>query len=207
MAMVAMMLAPAHAGAQDDWQLRKDKNGIRVYTRETDQSGFDEFRAETVLDFSPQVLLNVLKDVEQYDQWVSEVKTAEVLEKSGDTSMVYYSVIEVPFPFQDRDVVYHNTFSWDSSRTRLTITTKGLPEYLDKKENLVRMPVGKGRWIAETLEPGMTKVTLQMLIDPGGNLPAWLVNSFIADSPYRTMKNLKTFGKKEEYQTGKLREK
>ena len=36
-----------------------------------------------------------------------------------------------------------------------------------------------------------TLINNQFISDPGGSMPAWVVNSFLASNPYNTVKELK----------------
>ncbi len=184
---------------QDDWQLRKEKDGISVYTRETNESDFKEFRATTHLDFSLATFLNIMWDVSAYPDWVSDLKSSHTIERYDDTAQVYYAEIKVPFPFENRDAVYYNRFIYDSLSQQLTISIDCMNGYVEEKEDLFRMPFCQGEWKAKSVGQNRLEVTLQMLVDPGGNIPAWLANQFIADSPYNTLKNLRSFGKKGKY--------
>jgi len=51
-------------------------------------------------------------------------------------------------------------------------------------------------WIFENLDTKKTKVTYQMHAEPGGSLPAWLINSSVVDPPYKTLINLKAYTEK-----------
>jgi hypothetical protein len=185
--------------AQSEWKLKKEKDGITVYTRPSKGQSFDEFKATTTLDFSIATFVNVVRDVEAYPEWITDLSDTRMLVKKGDTAQIYYSELKVPFPFGNRDVIYYNEFMPDSKNQQVTISIEGLPDYIEKKEELVRMPYGNGKWEARSVGENQISVTLQMQVDPGGNIPAWLVNRFVADSPYQTLKNLKSFGKKEKY--------
>jgi hypothetical protein len=187
--------------AQGEWKLKKEKDGITVYTRPSKGQAFDEFKATTTLDFSIATFVNVVRDVEAYPEWITDLSNTRMLVKKGDTAQIYYSVLKVPFPFGNRDVVYYNKFVPDNANHQIIISIEDLPDYIEKKEGLVRMPYGKGKWEAKSVGENQISVTLQMQVNPGGNLPAWLVNRFVADSPYQTLKNLKSFGKKEKYRT------
>ena len=52
------------------------------------------------------------------------------------------------------------------------------------------MPSGKGKWVFTPLENGKTQVYHQFGGDPGGSIPAWIVNMFLVDGPYKTMLGL-----------------
>jgi hypothetical protein len=47
-------------------------------------------------------------------------------------------------------------------------------------------------------------VEYQLLVNPGGNVPAWIVNMAVIDGPFETGVNMREWIKKEVYQKAKL---
>lgn len=183
--------------SQDDWQLAKEKDGISVYTRKTEIIDFKEFKGITYLDNSVSSFLAVITDVDNLTNWVYSVVEAKMLKNSADTLLIYYAESKVPWPFDNRDAVYRERVNWDSAKKILIITIDCLPKYIEPNEDIVRIPFGQGSWIVEETGKEKIKVTFQMLVDPGGTIPAWLANAFVVDSPFETLKGLKaTIGKK-----------
>ena len=68
---------------------------------------------------------------------------------------------------------------------------EGLPDYGPKKEDLVRIPSIKGYWLFEKLGAQKTKITYQVLANPGGSIPSWIANAGTVDSPFNTLKSLR----------------
>ena len=199
-----LILAPFVVGgilsqAQERWELRKDKNGIKVFSSITEQSDFKAFKAKMLADGSIQNFVAVLKDIESLPDWAYNVKYADLLERSGDTLQIYYSEATAPFPFKNRDGIYLNRFRWIADSSILFMDIKLLHDYLEEKEDLVRVK-GKGFWRVNVLTTGLLDVTFQMKVDPGGNIPTWLANIFVNDTPYFTMLKLREIMKKEKYQ-------
>ena len=54
------------------------------------------------------------------------------------------------------------------------------------------MTYTKGFWILEDIGNGVVRVTQQVHADPAGKLPDWLTNSAVVETPFKTMRNLKT---------------
>ena len=71
--------------AQEKWKLRKDKNAIKVFSKITDQSDFEAFKAKMLVEGSIQDFVAVLKGIESLPDWAHNVKYADLLEISGDT--------------------------------------------------------------------------------------------------------------------------
>jgi hypothetical protein len=71
------------------------------------------------------------------------------------------------------------------------VTLNPLPDYVPEKENIVRIRSGKGFWELEENEKNEVRVIYQFHGEPGGDIPAWIANSFVISHPYKTLVNLK----------------
>ncbi|HMG68961.1 MAG TPA: hypothetical protein VK588_14790, partial [Chitinophagaceae bacterium] len=78
----------------------------------------------------------------------------------------------------------------------LKITAVGIPKYLPEKDGKVRVPRSSITWYVTM--PTSTSVTIVYTFeaDPGGSMPAWLVNMFADKGPYESFKKLSELLKK-----------
>lgn len=186
--------------AQDDWELVKDSDDIKVYTKRVATSDFKAFKAEMIINQDIHAFLSVLHDIGDLDVWAYKLKYTELLERKGDSMQIYYAVAKAPFPYKNRDGVYLNSFKWDSKSKTLTVDIKLLEDYLAEKDGLVRIN-GVGFWKATVLPSNKLKIDFQMQVDLGGDIPAWLANIFADDSPYYTLLELREAIKNKKYAT------
>ncbi len=186
--------------SQDDWELVKEKDGISVYTRKTELLEFKEFKGITCLDQPVSSFLAIITDVDNLTDWVYSVVEARLLKKSSDSLLIYYAESKVPWPFDNRDGVYREKFEWDADKRVLVIQINCLPAYVKPNDGIVRIPYAKGYWKVQEIEKGKIEIIFQMLVDPGGSIPAWLANAFVIDSPFETLQGLKEVIKEKKYQ-------
>ena len=173
---------------QEDWRLDKDKDGIRVYTREVEGIPIREFRVEAETSGTLQEISSLFRDVDNYASWMPDIKEASVIERVSTDIYIYHMIIGAPFPVTDRDLVTEMTFS--ESDDILRIDFRVMPDHIPEKDDHVRMQYFTGHWKFER-EGDKTKITNRFLSDPGGSIPNWVINSFISRNPYNTIKNLK----------------
>ncbi len=199
-----LFLAGFTAFGQDEgnWKLKKNKNGIEIFTTATDTSAFMAFKARMTIQGSVGAFVAVLQDLDHMPNWGYNIEYARLLEKSGDTLQIYYSEASVPFPFANRDGIYLNRFIWNRQTRQLKVDIELLHNYLEEKEKLVRVK-GNGEWLVNVLKDGSLEMIFRMQVDPGGEIPAWLVNMFIDETPYETMVNIREMMKKPEYRQRK----
>lgn len=199
-----LFLAGFTVFGQDDgkWKLKKNKNGIEIFTTQSDTSAFMAFKARMTIQGSVGAFVAVLQDLEHMPDWGYNIEYAWLLEKSGDTLVIYYSEASVPFPFANRDGIYLNRFIWNNQSRQLKVDIELLHNYLEVKEKLVRVK-GNGEWLVKVLGDDSLEMIFRMQVDPGGEIPAWLVNMFIDETPYETMVNIREMMKKPEYRQRK----
>jgi len=176
--------------SQADWDLNRDTDGIKVYSKEVEGYQFKSFKAITTINGSIHDFVFTLADIANFPKWGHQIKSAKILEKTGDTLLIYYSIAKAPFPYKDRDGIYLNRFKWNSDSKTLIVEIEVLTDYLDHDDNYIRVK-GYGYWKTVLVSENKMEVTFSMQIDPGGSIPSWLANLFVDGTPFNTLLNLK----------------
>ncbi len=169
------------------WNLKKDSDGIKVYTRVNSSTNICEFKASTNVNASPDELLKLLKQTSEYPQWVNQVSSAKTI-LSGNNDFIVYYKIGLPVGFKDRDIVLDNKINKLSNGYKIELKTAS--DKYSLQNNYVRITDAYGYWLFEQNGTN-SDVTYQFYSDPKGSFPSWLVNVFIVDGPYKTLKNIK----------------
>ncbi|QQS50721.1 MAG: START domain-containing protein [Bacteroidota bacterium] len=185
-----MLLTQVQSGLlQAQWKLEKKEGGIEVYTRPVEGSEYKEFKAEMVLDCSMDAILELLKDADNFYKWLHNCKSSKLLKRIDHTLQYNYTVTELPFPFDNRDMIFKAQFSVSNGIHKISL--EGTPNYIQEQTNLVRMKDAKGSWIFTPLDDSKIKVSYQLWVDPGGAIPAWLSNLKVVEIPYESLNNMR----------------
>ena len=172
------------------WKLRKDKNGIKVYTRTLSDSGIVECKVETTAKTEMDKLIRLINDVENYPAWMSNCESASIFKKINDSLRIDYQKTAVPWPMKDRDIVLEfRTVSSNDAYYEAKINA--ITELIPEKENTVRITEAKGSWVFNKIDKNTIEITYQYYGDPGRNVPSWIIKMFIVSGPYETLLNLK----------------
>ena len=185
------LLFQTAAQCQEDWKLKKDKNGIKVYSRKTPNFKFDELKVDCIFEGKISQLAAVILDVKNQYQWVYKTAKSELLKQVTNADLIYYSEIECPWPFHNRDLIARMTITQNTSTKILSIVAKSVDNYLPSKKNLVRVKYSNALWTITPLNNAQFKVEYKIQIDPGDGVPAWILNMFATNGPYESFKNLK----------------
>ena len=186
--------------AQNDWDLKKDKDGIKIYTRQVSGSKFRAFKAVASTDASVSTLVAVMKDKSAYKALFPLTMEMEVLEEKGETYQVQYVKTDVPFPVTDRDGIYEFKYSFNPGDQSVNVTVDVLADRLPRAKKMVRITEGKGFWKFRPKTDGAVEIEYQFHAEPGGSIPAWLANSQVVDSPWQAITGLLRMAKQEKYQ-------
>jgi START domain len=177
--------------AQEDCVLKKQKDGIKVYSCPTVGSEFKTVMAEFELKATIDQYISTVLDVASYKEWHYRSVNPRILKKISDTELIYYTQVSAPWPVSNRDLILRLILDIDPDTKILTATLECIPEYLPVVDNVVRVPKSFSKMTFTPISNSKLKVNYSIHVDPGGQIPAWIANMFSTQGPYETFKNLK----------------
>lgn len=172
---------------QSDWKLEYNKNNIQIYTRMPEGSDQKEYKGVMEVNASVEKCKSVLSNIGYYTQFMFKVTHAELLKKSTDEFMLY-CVIDMPWPYSDRDMVmkyhYYNLGKGKVKAKAYSVS--------NVKHNEAYGTLGSvySSWTFEPISANKTKITHQSRSNQKG-FPDWLVNMFILGAPKHIMPHFK----------------
>ena len=181
--------------AQDiNWELEKDKNGIKVWTRKMQDSKIKEYKGSVVLNTTVEKLVSVFRNANNHEKIFYKCRAGSVIvvKKISENDYYTYMIINTPV-VKDRDVVTHYTFSAPDASGAVTITLEGAPTLVPQKQDYVRVPKMKGFWKFVPQAGGKVLVIHQAYSSPGGSVPDGLANSVAVDAPFDMLSHLQSF--------------
>ena len=176
---------------QYNWVLKKDKEGIKVSSRHSDRSKFNDIKVEMDLPGNIYQLLHILLDVDKYSQWSYSVSKSELVKKINPLKLVYHLEVTAPWPVTDRDLYATFVVNIDSVARSIRIVAAGDSSYRPVNKNFIRIPHSNGIWDIKTVSNKIIHIVYILEIDPGGSVPAWIMNMFGTKAPFITFQNLK----------------
>ena len=179
------------ANAQTDWHLKRDEDGIKVYTAATPNSDFKSIKVECTVNARLSQLIAFLLDVDKQPDWVYNSKHTQLLKKIAPNEFVFYSEVSVPWPCTNRDYIAHLLITQVSPQL-LTIDSHTEPNLLPEKDGIVRIKNSVAHWEITSINATTQKIVYTVRFDPAGAIPAWLTNMFVAKGPFETFQKLRT---------------
>ena len=174
-----------------EWELKKDKDGIKVYTADMPNSNIKAVRAVFILNASMSQLTALLLDTKAHEQWVYNTKTSYTVKKISASDLLYYSEVSMPWPLTNRDVVVEMVITQQPATKVMYVTANTVTQSVPVSKDKVRVPLSKVSWIVTPIGNNQLSIEYVAEADPGGDIPAWLVNSFSIKAPFETFKKLR----------------
>jgi hypothetical protein len=188
---LSLLIACNSLFAQNAWIVKKEKNGIRISSRSSEFSKFNDLKIEMDLTGTVSQLAAILLDVARYTEWAYGTKTCMLIKKVSNSEVIYYSEFDVPWPATNRDLYADFKVVIDSVSKSLKVISVGMKDYQPEKKDLVRVPMSKGTWNVTTISSKIIHLEYILAVNPGGSVPAWILNMFATRGPMETFERLK----------------
>jgi hypothetical protein len=190
---ICLLYLPTFLPASDknDWTLKREKDGINIYSRPSDFSKVNDIRVDMDLTGTVEQLAAILRDVNGYSGWVYSTRTASIIKKVGENEFIYYAEVGTPWPAANRDYYADLKITLNPANHSMNVVSVGMKDYQPEKKDFVRVPMSRGSWTVTTQSARKIHLQYILQIDPGGSIPAWILNSFVAKAPLETFSSLK----------------
>ncbi len=188
----------------EGWKLVKDKDGIKAYTCEFEDSEIKQVKVEVNFKSSLSAAISVFKNADTHTNWMYKCFQAKTIKTVSNTEYYYYSESKAPWPISNRDAITCAVIKQDSISKSVRIISTGLPDYLKERDGIVRIRDLHSKWEFTPKENGTIDLTFYMWVDLGGGIPAWIMNLVITDGPFETAQKFIKEVQKEKHQNIKL---
>lgn len=177
--------------AQNTWTVEKAKNDITVSTRKLPNSTLKDYKAEMIVENATiEEAVNIILNFEAYKGWFPNTHESLLLEKPDANTYIQYYQVKAPWPISNRDIVTKFNIITSEKEIRIEMQSLG-NDFMAEKKGVVRMPSLKGFWLISDLGDGNIRIEQEVASDPGGAIPAWLLNAVVVDTPFDSFTNLR----------------
>jgi len=180
----------AYASIGPNWMPLGEQNGISAYKTEVPGTKVVGFRGETMVYASAEKVMHVLLDNDHRKDWVDRLSVSKVLEQTSPFEYVIYQEFNLPWPMKNRDFVYRGKAERDE-QGRVILTLKSEEYKNAPKTTGVRAELKESRYIITPIGKFKSKLEVEILSDPKGGIPSWLVNLIQKNWPTKTLSAIK----------------
>jgi hypothetical protein len=177
------------------WKFIKEKDGIQLYSRRDADKGLKIFKGVGEIEASADKVYGLLEDVNHTEWWTKEVSQIKILQYEKDKQAQCYLVYSLPWPFLDRDLCVNVTATINRSTGERKLTSLPLFGVTPERDGLVRIKEYMEEWIIRPIDKNRSHVEFEFYLNPGNNLPAWLINMVLGDAPIHMIKSVRKYMK------------
>jgi len=186
------------------WVAKENNDGVKIFTGDVKNSKIKAIKVECELDATLSQVVAALMDIKNSEEWLYHTSSNYIVKQVSPSELYYYSLVERPWPVSNRDFIAHLIVSQDANTKVVTIDAPCVADMAPVKPKVVRIANSRGKWIVLPSAKGHVKIIYTLHADPGGIIPAWLVNMFVTQGPSQSFKKLKVHLQKPEYRNAKL---
>ncbi|MCF8464499.1 MAG: hypothetical protein K9G41_06650 [Flavobacteriales bacterium] len=198
--LLLLSTVPFHDG---NWELKKDKDNIKVYTRHVEGSGLKAIKATTTFNAPLETCVAVLRDIDHLTELFPDTKVAKKISQT-ENDQVHYLEMDAPWPVTDRDGAFLLVYKYDATTKTLVVNAKMVPDACPKKDGIIRLSKGGGTWTFKRIDATHTSLDYYFHGEPGGSIPTFLANSVVEENPLKMLTNFHALVKLERYQGKKF---
>ena len=172
----------------------KSEFTIIVEKKNSPEDEVNTYRGTTTMPISIERIAYVLDDTESKKEWVSRLKEETRLEENSSSyRSIAYQHYNLSWPVSDRDYVIESkwTVMEDMKLPTAILSIKSIiRDDVPEIEGRVRGQLDRLVYKLEKLKSNQTRVTVEIMVNPKGLLPNFMINLIQKEWPITTLRQL-----------------
>ena len=189
------LLNPSFAGTHK-WEKVMIKDGISVFKAKLKNSPLVGFRGEAIIEAPIGKVIHVLVDNDRRKEWVDRLVNSKLIDKPGTYRQTVYQEFSAPWPVSNRDFVYSGGIFKVPNSNQIKLDFKSIEHPNAPKTAGVRGHLQRGLYLVTPISKNKTKIEVELISDPKGLIPSWIVNLVQKSWPYKTITAIRSQVKK-----------
>jgi hypothetical protein len=189
-AFLTFFFAAASAFSQADWKLTTREKNISVFFKDVPNSRVKALKVVCEVDANVVQVVALLLDVPAAKNWVCHTRLSRMLRKVSSTELYYYTDVSLPWPLYNRDFVTHMRVYQNPATKIVVVEAPAISGEVPVKRGLVRVSEGRATWIIRPLANNRAGIEYTLVVDPGGVIPANVVNYFASQGAIETVSGM-----------------
>jgi len=200
-----LMILSISAQANDHWELIKEDQGIRVYSKSDAPKDFIEIKAISHINSSLAPFVALMNDVDNFKNWMHATREATLINRKGPYHYTYYMLSDLPWPARDRDVILNLRIQKNEKTQAIYTRSRNVQGMIHHKEGIHRIQSVETSWHFIPEKDGRIRIVFQTRVKPNVQLPDWLAEKVYHIGPYNTILNMKKMVRNKKYRNASVK--
>lgn len=170
------------------WDFVKEQDGIKVYTRQEIGKPLKTYRGTATIKAPAEKVFALIEDVYHTEWWEANLSEIKVLAYEKNIMARYYLVYDSPWPVSDRDLCVDVAVTIDPIKKVYQVTAVPLTGVIPENRDRVRIRDYRQAWTVSSAGPNSSDVVVEGYADPVGNIPTWISNILITETPVNAIR-------------------
>ena len=173
------------------WEPLTITDGVDVSRCKVPHSGIMGVRGIATVDVHIGKIYELFRTVPRQSEWVNRLKETYLISKPEEPVVRYYSRYHSPWPISDRDFVFQGELQIEEDKKRVTVVIRSVEdERMPENDCCVRGWLTRGFWRFTALDGEKTLIEVEVITDPKGLVPTWLINLVQKSWPVKSIGGL-----------------
>jgi hypothetical protein len=177
----------------EDWQLKKEKDGIRIYTRwiEAEEGRMArQMHAIMQVDAGLDASVMALTDEVQVKKWLNRAKDYYHFDGTDSHHWYAYTQFKIPWPLDNQDLITYNILEQDDNTLAVQVLLEGRPDHRPEENGVKRIPHFDGKWIFTPLPDGKVQIEYFIFTKSKPVLPRWVIDPIVESGLWSTFADM-----------------
>ncbi len=182
------------SGSSDQWEEVRNNNGVITYVRwiqKSDGTKTRERKGDFQADCSLNKILEVLTDPEATKEWMSGVTECYLLSKSNPTQWYTYTLYDIPWPFNNRDLVSAFSMVNNPANKTAIIKIESRANHIPSKKGIERLKEYNAIWTITETAPQKVHIVFSARSDTPPMFPRYIQDPVIEKIFHNNLVRLK----------------
>lgn len=179
----------------DDWVLCYESDQIYIYERwisGNNGNSIRERKGEMYVNCSFDEAVNLLTNYEKVREWTADVKENTLVNKKSTSSWITYTEFDLPWPFQNRDVVSEYTMTTVKAGSQVLIRICSVDHLVGQKEGITRIVNYKASWAIKRIDGSKTWICFTASCDQPPVVPRFIQDPVLRKTFHKNLLKLKS---------------
>jgi hypothetical protein len=178
----------------EGWRVVAEERGITVSVRDEPGRELPTFRGQGVIEGDVLTVLAVVLDVPAAMEWAEGATETRVVKEVDPRTTLIYTRTDTPWPVSDRDMYMQRKTEVVHAGEEFKLRIECMSgEKL--RDGVVRVTDCESSFTLRKVDATHTRIDYQVNLDPGGNLPKFLIKWASKKVPFDTLVNLEAYAK------------
>ncbi len=188
----ARELASEEVTQTDGWEKFDHQQGVDIYRKRVEGVSIPAFKAIGEIDAPIRKLVSLIYETRYHLQWMAKVKHSETVKDLSALEKYEYLVLGAPWPVKDRDAVVKIQLQPNAKTRQVFMKVESVDDSIyPLQPGRVRAWMHFAHVVLTEISPERTKVEAQMLADPKGAIPSWIVALYSKYIPKVALKRIR----------------